>query len=383
MNDERRAPGRIAAAIAAALLAACGADSSTGSNGTGILPSTLVAFVGAGTLVGTEPYSIGTTTLETGTTAFQQDEAAGAGGLRLGMSFAATGTMNGPAAAAVLQNAGTQSTASGPVRTIDAAGQRFTLATLTFLVDANTLYDGVAGFAGLAPGGYVEVSGMPLADLRTLLATRITRTPAPADGHVSVAGRIEAVSAQGITVAGLTVPAPSPGTSPSPGMRARLSGSFDAQAGTLSNSQVTVLTDYLPAATTRVELEGIALDAAATGGAFRLRTPSRDYEVAASPTNVAPAGARVRVIATATSGTSLAPESVTLVSPGPITYRVTGIVSDFVSLAALRVRGEPVDLTTAVIRGGSPSDIANGRRLAIAGVAGAGVLRVSEATIVP
>jgi hypothetical protein len=49
----------------------------------------------------------------------------------------------------------------------------------------------------------------------------------------------------------------------------------------------------------------------------------------------------------------------------------------------LRVRGEPVDLTTAVIRGGNASDIANGRRLSIVGTAGPGSLRVSEATLLP
>jgi hypothetical protein len=79
---------------------------------------------------------------------------------------------------------------------------------------------------------------------------------------------------------------------------------------------------------------------------------------------------------------TLASASVTPVA-GTISYAVSGTVSDFVSLASLRVGGEPADLTMAVIHGGSASDIANGRRLAIVGVAGPGALRVSEATLLP
>jgi hypothetical protein len=266
------------------------------------------------------------------------------------MNLAAMGTVNGPAAAAVLQEAGTQSAASGPIGTINAAGQRFTVATLTFVVDTNTLYDGVRDSPRSRPA--------PTSRSRACRSPTFARCSPPASRGsprrgrpVSLAGRIEASPAgshrrrphrarESRRGAGI-------------GTRARVSGSLDAQANTLTSAQAVALTDYSPAATARVELEGIALDAAAAGGAFRLRTPARDYEVAAGMTTVPiSAGSRVRVIGTAASGTSLAPESVALVSPGQ-TYRVTGIVSELASLATLRVRGEPVDLTTAVIRGGA------------------------------
>ena len=60
-----------------------------------------------------------------------------------------------------------------------------------------------------------------------------------------------------------------------------------------------------------------------------------------------------------------------------------GATTGFFSTPYLPDQAAVVDLTTAVIRGGSASDIANGRRLGIVGVAGPGALRVTEATILP
>jgi hypothetical protein len=375
---------RAIAILAVALLANCGTDTKTGSNGTGTSPLTR-SFLSAGTLIGVDPYSVADTALTTGATVFRVDEAAGssAADIRLGMNVEAQGTPTSTDSAD-LNIVATQSAASGPVITVDAAG-RFTVASLTFVIDGNTLYDGVAGFAALSPGMYVQVSGLPLADLRTLLATRVTRMTAPADGHISVAGRVEGLTAQGITFAGLTIPAlQSSATSLSVGDRIRVTGPFDAQASAFTTEQVVVLTKYAPAADTRVELEGIALDAASVGGGFRLRTPARDYDVAAGPATSIPfaSGSRVRVVATATSATALVPISVTPVSA--ISYSVSGTVSDFVSLASLRVRGEPADLTMAVIHGGTAADVANGRRVVInSAVGGPGALRVMDATLQP
>jgi hypothetical protein len=83
MKNERRALGRIAALVATALSRPA-SNRRPGSNGTGAVPSTLVSFVATGTLVGVEPFSVGTTMLETGTTAFRQDETASAGGAGCG-----------------------------------------------------------------------------------------------------------------------------------------------------------------------------------------------------------------------------------------------------------------------------------------------------------
>jgi hypothetical protein len=388
MMNERRALERLGAILAIALLSSCGVETKTGSNGTGSVPTTPPEpTVVAGTLVGVDPFAIGSVPLETGAAAFRQDETAnaGSGGLRLGMNFEAAGAVIGTFGTAPVgvRDAGTQSAVRGPVASVDALSNRFNVATLTFTVDANTIYDGVNDLAALAPGAYVEVSGLPLADLRTILATRITRTPSPADGRISLAARIETLANGGFTIAGLFVPAASI-TVPPAGSRARVSGTLNVQASAISGEQIVFLPDFTPSVNTHVELEGIALNVDAAGG-FRLRTPARDYEVAAGSAGPVPvtSGSRVRVIATAASALSLVPQSVTVIAPGQLTYRVTGPVSEFASLASLRVRGEPVDLTTAVIRGGSASDIGNGRRLGIVGVAGPGVLRVSEATILP
>jgi hypothetical protein len=334
MKSEDRAPLGLAAIVAIALLGAC-AESKTGSTGTGAVPTEKFESLVAGTLVSAEPFSAGVAEIEIGAAPIRKDDDAnaGAGALRLGMNFEGAGTVTGAFGTVplVLREGSAQYAVRGPIISVDAAANRFTVATLTVIVDGNTLYDSVAGVAALAPGSHVEVAGLPLADLRMVLATRVTQV-APGNGGPSISPRS---------------------------------------------------TQFAPAAGTRVELEGIALNVAASGG-FLLRTPARDYDVAPGAAASAPvtSGARVRVVATATGPSPLASTSVTVIA-GQIVYRVTGAVSELSSLAALRVRGEPVDLTTAVIRGGNASDIANGRRLAIVGTAGPGALRVSEATLQP
>jgi len=387
MKTDPLALRRLAAILAVALLPGC-IETKTGSNGTGTVPADGKSLV-AGTVVSAEPFSVGLASLDASSATLRRDETlnAGASTLRLGMNLEASGTVTGAygAVPVVLRDGGTQSAVRGPVSAIDAAAQRFTVATLTFVVDANTLYDGVAGFPGLAAGAFVEVSGLPLADLRTILATRITQAAAPADGRISISARIDSLSPTGLSLAGILVPGVSSASfSPPPPMggRARVNGNYSAAAAAITNELVFLLPDIAPAGSTQVEIEGIALNVA-PNGSFLLRTPAHDYEVAAGAPSATPvtSGARVRVVAAASSATALAPTSVTVV--GQITYRVSGTVSDYASLASLRVRGEPADLTTAVIRGGSASDIANGRRLAIVGTAGPGALRVTEATLLP
>ena len=333
MKNEDRSPVRVAAILAIALLAAC-AESKTGSSGTGSVPSDKFEALVAGTLVGAEPFTVGTADIAIDGAAIRVDDDAnaGAGALRLGMSFEGTGTVLGALGGApvVLREGSAQYAVRGPVGSVDGTANRFSVGTLTLIVDANTLYDGVAGLSALVPGSVVEVAGLPLAEPGAVLATRVTQTGSGNDG--------------------LSIP---------------------------------VRTNFAPPPGARVELEGIALAVTPTG-AFMLRTPARDYDVAPGAVLSAPlaSGARVRVMASTTAPTSLTPSTVTVVT-GQIAYRVTGAVSEFSSLAALRVRGEPVDLTTAVIRGGNASEIANGRRLAIVGIAGPGALRVSEATLLP
>jgi len=320
---------RLAAILSIALLTAC-AETKTGSNGTGAVPTEREAAYVAGTLVGVESFSIGVADIVLSEASIRKDEDgnAGAVALRLGMSFEGVGTVLGPygSVPVLVREGSALSAARGAVTSVDTAAQRFRMATLTITVDANTLYDGVAGLPALTAGTNIEVSGLLLADPDTLLATRIALSPSGS---------------------GLTKP-PRP-EGPAPG--------------------------------TRVEMEGIALDVLPSG-AFTLRTPARDYSVAigAATTTPVTTGARVRVVAIAAAGSTLNPSSATVVS-GPIVYRVTGTVSEFASLASLRVRGEPVDLTTAVVRGGNASDIMNGRRLAVVGTAGPGALRVTEATL--
>lgn len=380
---------RAAFAALALALAGCGAETKTGSNGTGITPPAIEPSIVAGTLTGTDPLAAGNLTYDTPDTAVQLDTTANAGtaNLRLGMFLEAAGSGSGVAPTRLVQ-ASVQSAVRGPVTALDVAGGRFTVASLVFVVDNNTLYDGVAGHGRLAIGDTVEVFGLPVIEARVMLATRVTKVvPAP-DGRFTIAARIEQSSAIGFVLAGLSVAAPvSVSASPVPlaGSRARVTGKLNAAASAISPDHIDLLPEYPPSAGTRTEIEGIVIAVESAGG-FRVRTPARDFLVTAIPagTPLIGAGTRVRLIGRAVSPDRIEPQFVGVIAPGEsIVYRVTGAVSEFASLASMRVRGEPVDLTTAVITGGSPADIANGKRLSLSGTAGPGALRVTEAAILP
>jgi Domain of unknown function (DUF5666) len=312
MRSDTRFASRFAAILAIALVSACGADTKTGSNGTGSIPSERANAFVSGTLVSTAPFSIGTAEIDVGTAQIRRDETAdaGASSLKPGMNLEAAGTIIGAfgAVPVMLQAGDSQSLVRGPILSVNPQGNSFTVATLTFIVDGNTLYDGANGIAALAPGDPVEVSGLPLADLRMALATRVTRM-APGDGRLSIAARIDSFSPQGLSLAGISVPgASSAAFNPPPliGTLIRVSGNYDPASKTITSEQVSLIPPLAPANRTRVEIEGIALDVSATG-AFVLRTAARDYDVTPGATATVPVapGARVRLIGTATGPSSL------------------------------------------------------------------------------
>lgn len=387
MSDIRKRAACVA--VLALALAACGVDTKTGSNGTGLTPPSPEPTVVAGALVGVEPFATGNLTYETTITQVRQDATAGAGtaGLRLGMFFEASGNTTG-SALPQLTDASVQSAVRGPVASVDVPGGRFRVASLVFNVDANTIWDGIAGLAGLAAGQTVEVHGLPVIEARAMVATRVTLVAPPADGRITIAARIDQSTAAGFVLAGLSVAAPV-SVSASPvslaGNRARVTGTLVESAGAIVPDRIELLPEYPAPAGGRVELEGIVLSVDNTGG-FRLRTPARDIDVTtipAGPAIIAP-GVRARVLGRANGPNAMVPQFVGVVAPGqPIAYRVTGVVSEFVSLAQLRVRGEPVNLTAAAIQGGTAADIANGKRLTVTGTAGPGALRVTEVTVLP
>ena len=63
-------------------------------------------------------------------------------------------------------------------------------------------------------------------------------------------------------------------------------------------------------------------------------------------------------------------------------YIVQGDVSDFISASNFKVRGEVFTAASATYVGGTPADLANGRRVHITASAGAGALIASAVTFV-
>ena len=93
-------------------------------------------------------------------------------------------------------------------------------------------------------------------------------------------------------------------------------------------------------------------------------------------------GSRVEVRGRKLAGVLQATEY-RLITPGERTvFTVQGDVTDFASIAAFRVRGELFSANGATFTGGTAADLANGKRVRIRAVAGAGMLSATEVTFV-
>jgi hypothetical protein len=145
---------------------------------------------------------------------------------------------------------------------------------------------------------------------------------------------------------------------------------------------------------TRVELlavvgspvvSGVVEDLDSTGRTFRVGSQVVHYATAtldaALPASGLANGRLVRVRAAATSpvleATSIEPWSQAAVADAePLS--LGGLVSDFRSLASLRVDGLPVDASRAKVSGGPVSSVRNGTRVDVTGVVQGGVLVASR-----
>ncbi len=386
----------IALTLGALLLAACGAETKTGSTGTGSVPSIAAeSLVASGTVNALGPAGVGSITLEDGSARFQLNANAPrpVSELRLGMQLEAAGSIASGESAGTATGIVAQSAAVGPITSVDTAGGRLTLLSLNVQVDQNTIFDGLSSLAALTAGTRVEVFGLPQAAPATLLATRIIRLPADSSAPVELLGNAANLTSSQFSLQGIQVAAGSAqvsigGVLPSPApplvavatnSRVRAIGSFDAATNTLTATQIIGGLNPVRSDNSLLVLEGV-VQSVTSAGRFRLN--DTDVDASTVGGGGATTGARVQVRGRKLAGVLMASEYRQIAAGERISYSVQGEISDFASVAAFRVRGELVSANTATFSGGSAGDLANGKRVRVRAVAGAGQLEATQITFV-
>ena len=401
VKAERAASHRkLLAVIFASILAVClshcgGGDGKTGSNGTGSVPPVEESLIASGPITTLGPTGVGGTSLDDAGAQLQINAqiARQVSELRLGMFSEAGGTIFGNAASGTARSLSAQSAVIGPITAINPAARTLTVVTVPVSIDQNTILDGVSALSALSLGSRVEVYGLPQLPSNIVAATRINILPPDATAPVEILGNATGATINQINVSGTFVSTGgatliiggAPPVSLSPGVliaentRVRVIGVFDAVRNSVAATQVVGGLSPVRNDDSVLVLDGLVQSVSAPG---RFRLNDTDVDAGSVGGNAVVAGARVQVRGRKAAGVLTASEFRQIAVADRITYVIQGDIANFNTVASFRVRGELLSAATATFVGGTAADLANGRRVRIRAVAGAGILQASDVTFV-
>ena len=383
------------AVILVAQLTHCGGgDSKTGSNGTGMTPPDAL-LVASGPITSLGPTGIGGTALDDAGAVLQINARLPrpVSEIRLGMTVEAGGTLAENASRGTVLTLTAQSAVVGPVSNINSATLRLTVLSVPVQVDQNTILEGFPSLASLAIGARVEVYGLPQPQSNAITATRIIALPADSTAAVEILGTATGVSGtqfnlQGITVAtggavliiGGLLPSPAPPISSiGENARVRVIGSFDAARNTFIATQIIGGLNPVRNDNSVLVLDGLVQSVSAVG---RFRVNDTEVDATAAGAGTLLPGTHVQVRGRKLAGILVANEFRLIGASARIEYVVQGVVTDFISLANFKVRGEAINAGSAIFIGGAAALVANGRQVRIKAFAGPGQLTATELTFV-
>lgn len=389
-----RSLAMLLATMSMALLTHCGGDGKTGSNGTGSVPLD-DPFVASGPVTTLGPTGISGVAFLDAAAQVQINAQVSrpVSELRLGMFAEAGGLISTSSASGRVTTLIAQSAVTGPVIALDPAAQRLTVLTQTVQLDQNTILDGFTSLAGLAIGSRVEVYGLPQPQSNTITATRVVALPASGSTEVEILGSATSLTATQFNLRGVTVstnnavlivagiqPSPAPAiTSIGENARVRVIGTYDPASNTLMATRVVSGLEPVRNDNSVLVLDGLVQSVRAAG---LFRVNDTDVDAVAVGAGLLVPGAHVQLRGRKVAGTLVASEFRLIAANARIEYVVQGPISDFVSTMNFKVRGETINAGTALIVGGTPAMLANGREVRVKAVAGPGHLVASEVTLV-
>ncbi len=406
---------RLAIILTAAQLSACGggggAETKTGFGGSGDPTPPADALTASGPLSTIGVAGIAATGLDDRASTIFINTQGGQSfnALKLGMVAEVTGTIPATSTSTtpgIATNINVQSAVVGTVSILDLSNQRFSIGVFTVpgvlsvQVDQNTIFEGLNTFANLSAGTRVEVYGIPQAESKSILATRVISLPAAADpGQVELLGTAANVSAfqfsaQGVQVAtsGVTSVITPAGTVPGTtsiveNTRVRVLGGLTAlvsRAGgffgyAMNASQIVAGIPIVRNDNSIIVLDGIVQSINATG---RFRLNDTDVDTTAANAATITVGSRVQVKGRKVAGVLTATDFRRIAAGERIQYTVQGDIANFVSTANFTVRGESINASTATFIGGTAANLVNGRTVRIKAQAIGGHLEAIEVSFV-
>ena len=312
--------------------------------------------------------------------------------LKLGMVAEVTGTIPTTAntTAGTATNIVAESAVVGTIGAVDVANSRLTIAPLAVQVDQNTIFEGAASFASMLAGNRIEVYGVPAAESKTILATRIISLPASA-GTIELLGVATNVTAFQFSIHGVSVSTAGvssvitptgtvPGTtSIVENARVRVIGTYSAIGNSIGATQIVTGIPVTRADNAIILLDGVIQSVGANG---RFRLNDTDVDPPAANAASVTVGSRVQVKGRKTAGVLTATDFRRIALGERIQYLVQGDVANFVSAANFTVRGESINASTATFIGGTAANLANGRAVRIKAQAIGGHLEATEVSFI-
>ena len=247
-----------------------------------------------------------------------------------------------------------------------------------------TVYDGLSGLAGLAVGDQVEVHGSMDA-VRQIMATRIERKARnDTAAGVRLVGLLSALDSGGRTFKLNDLTVDYAVAALLPAGKALAEGQLVSVYAPLAPANGVMVAKAVKIAASE---EGSALG---LGGRIMNYGSLADFTVAGVKGDASAASIEGGSVADLVAGQAVAIEG--RVSTGvlralrlrvlktadDVKASLSGQVSDFVALSSLRVRGAAVDASTAVFRGGTAAELANGASVRIGGRVQGDVLKAES-----
>lgn len=267
----------------------------------------------------------------------------------------------------------------GPASDIDAAHATLVVLGQRVRTDAATVLDGLKSLAELAPGDLVAVSGLADAAGGALVATRLERRAAATDYEAQ--GTLGALSGRTFRLGSLVVDA----------SNAALDGVVLAEGavvsvrGALSPAGILVATRVAPAAATPpagVFLEYVGyVSGYASLASFRvgtLQVNGSGARIEGGSAGQLANGLRIEVEGRVVDGVLVATEIDFLSAGAEAAAELEGAVTDFVSPASFRVRGQAVDASQATFVGGTAAQLGDGRIVHVIGMVSGVTIRASS-----
>lgn len=382
------------------LLSACGGggggvDTKTGSTGTGDPNAPADALLASGPLSTIGTAGIAATGLDDRASAIFINTRAGQSfaALKLGMVAEVAGTIPTTATSATAgtaTNIVAESAVVGTISAVDVANTRLTVLPLTVQMDQNTIFESTSSFATMAVGNRIEVFGVPAAESKTILATRIISLPATSNTTelLGVATNVTAFqfTLQGVSVsmAGVSSVITPTGTvagtaSIVENTRVRVIGPYSAAGNSHAASQIVAGIPIVRNDNAIIVLDGIVQSINATG---RFRLNDTDVDTTAANAATITVGSRVQVKGRKVAGVLTATDFRRIAAGERILFAVQGDIANFVSAANFTVRGESINASAATFIGGTAANLVNGRTVRIKAQAIGGHLEAIEVSFV-